>query len=103
VFEHYLTIKMGGVDDADTLRDLAALDSRPALKGDVLLAVVGDEPVAAISLVDGKFVADPFRPTASTVELLKVRAAQHAEPVKKTRAFPSFVRRVAGRRIAQTA
>jgi hypothetical protein len=103
VFEHYLTIKIGGMDDAEALRDLAALDSRPALTGDVLLAVVSDEPVAAISLADGKVVADPFRPTASTVELLKVRAAQHAAPVEKSRAFPSFVRRIAGRRIAQTA
>ena len=103
MFEHYLTIKIGGTDDAKALSDLAALDSRPALTGDVLLAVVGDEPVAAISLTDGRVVADPFRPTASTVELLKVRAAQHAEPVKKVRAFPSFVRRVAGRSITQTA
>ena len=53
--------------EARKVRDLAALDSRPALTGDVLLAVVSDEPVAAISLADGKVVADPFRPTASTV------------------------------------
>ena len=53
---------------------LAALDSSPVLEGEVLVAFVDDEPWAAISLHDGRVVADPFRPSAHAVELLRVRA-----------------------------
>jgi hypothetical protein len=42
----------------------------------VLVAEVDGTPVAAISLVDGHVVADPFERTADVVELLRLRAAQ---------------------------
>ena len=38
------------------------------------LAVVDDEPWAALALDDGRVVADPFRPSAIAVELLRLRA-----------------------------
>ena len=60
-------------DDADVAR-LAALDSSRPLRGEVLLAVVDDAPWAALALDDGRVVADPFRPSAIAVELLRLRA-----------------------------
>lgn len=60
--------------EARTARRLAALDSAPALRGEVLLALVGDEPVAAMSLLDGRVVADPFVPTLAAVEQLRRHA-----------------------------
>jgi hypothetical protein len=41
----------------------------------VLLAVVGSEPVAAIGVKTGAVVADPFRPTADVVAVLRQAAA----------------------------
>jgi hypothetical protein len=38
------------------------------------VAFVDGEPWAALSLDDGKIVADPFRRSASVAELLRVRA-----------------------------
>ena len=53
-------------DDAPVLRDLSGLDSAPDLERPAVLAVVDDEPVAAISLADGRVVADPFERTAES-------------------------------------
>jgi hypothetical protein len=64
--------------DADValLHDLAELDSAAPLTGLVLVADVDGALWAALSLDDGRVVADPFRPTAGAVELLRVRLAQ---------------------------
>ena len=61
-------------DDQVVVERLATLDARPAPQGEVLLALVDGEPVAALSLEDGAVVANPFAPTAGAVELLQVRA-----------------------------
>jgi hypothetical protein len=37
---------------------------------------------AAISLSDGRAIADPFRHTAELVDLLKMRAAQLTQPAE---------------------
>ena len=67
-------------EDAD-LRRLAELDSASPLRTPALVALVDGEPVAAVSLADGRAVADPFRPTADVVALLRERAAglRHAQ------------------------
>src|SRR4051812_19739671 len=65
--------------DAAALRDLAGLDSALPLEGDALVAIVDAEPVAALSLADGRAIADPFRRTADIVDLLRLRAAGHGE------------------------
>jgi hypothetical protein len=67
-------------DDHGAVARLAALDSRPAPTGEVLLALVDDRPVAALSLEDGSVVADPFAPAAGAVELLQVRAERLRAP-----------------------
>lgn len=70
-----IEIRPARPDDAVALHALAAIDSALPLQGDVLVAVVDSEAVAALSLDDGRVIADPFRRTADTVALLKLRAA----------------------------
>jgi hypothetical protein len=84
-------------DDHAAVARLAALDSRPAPTGDVLLALVDSRPVAALSLDDGSVVADPFAPSAGAVELLQVRAERLRAPRTLT---PRRRRWVPGRRAA---
>ena len=70
-----ISIRPSRPDEQVALNDLAGLDSASPLEGDVLVATVDETPIAAISLDDGRVVADPFRRTAATVEMLKLRAA----------------------------
>ena len=58
------------------------MTTRRPLEGPVLLAVVGDQAVAAIALDDERVVADPFVPTAHAVSLLQMRAGHlsHVSP-----------------------
>src|SRR4051812_14659487 len=64
------------VADDWALARLAALDSARPLTGDVLLAEADGRPVAAVSVADGRAVADPFQPSADTVAVLRIRAGQ---------------------------
>jgi hypothetical protein len=57
---------------------LSQLDSAPSPAQPRLIAEVEGEAVATISIADGTSVANPFRPTAAIVELLRVRCAQLA-------------------------
>jgi len=66
--------------DAFALRRLAALDDRPSLKGDVLVAEEAGELRAALSLRDGRVVANPFARTADLVDMLRMHRG-HAESV----------------------
>jgi hypothetical protein len=71
-----LTLRYAVAADADALERLAQLDSQHAPRGVVLVAEVGGELWAAISLDDNTAVADPFRPTGELVALLLARARQ---------------------------
>ena len=62
--------------DRPAVERLAALDSARAPRGDMLLALVDDVPWAALSVDGGGAVADPFRPSAEALDLLRIRAAQ---------------------------
>lgn len=62
-------------DEAHVVRRLAALDDAPALEGQTLLAIIDGEAVAALSLEDGRVVANPFVRTHDAVALLRLRAA----------------------------
>lgn len=57
------------------LRELSQLDSARPISRPALMAVVDDRLLAAISLRDGRVVADPFAQTAAAVALLRVRAS----------------------------
>ena len=57
------------------LRELSQLDSARTVSRPALMAVVDDKLLAAISLHDGRVVADPFAETEAAVALLRVRAS----------------------------
>jgi hypothetical protein len=71
-----LTLRHAVPADADALDRLAQLDSRRAPRGVVLVAEVGGELWAAISVDDMHTVADPFKPTGELAFLLIERARQ---------------------------
>jgi hypothetical protein len=71
-----LALRVADTDDAPVLHRLAALDDAPPLEGPVMVALVDGEAVAALSLSDGRVVANPFVPTADAVTLLGLRASQ---------------------------
>jgi hypothetical protein len=71
-----LTIRKATFADVAAIATLAELDSAPAPHGDVLLAEVGDELWAALSVDDGHAVADPLRPSAEAVQVLAQRRRQ---------------------------
>jgi hypothetical protein len=58
-------------DEAWTLRRLAQLDDAPELAGEILVATIDADVVAALSLDDGRVVANPFVLTSEAVELLR--------------------------------
>jgi hypothetical protein len=62
--------------DARSLRLLAQLDSREAPAGAALIAELDGRPVAALPLDGSPPIADPFRPSAELLELLRIRAGQ---------------------------
>jgi hypothetical protein len=69
------TIAMRAASDSDerALHELSELDSARRLERPAVLALVDETPVAAISLSDGRIVADPFTRTEDVVELLRAR------------------------------
>ena len=90
-----VTIRRAFEDDAQALRRLAGLDGSKLPQADVLVAEVAGELWAAIAVVDGHAVADPFRPTAELLDLLRERtrqmhAAEHAGMTPLRRLVPLF-------------
>jgi hypothetical protein len=71
--ESTVVIRLATPADVDDLRRLAALDSARALLGTVLVAQSDGEIRAAYSVEQERAIADPFRPTAGLVELLRAR------------------------------
>jgi hypothetical protein len=76
-----LTIRWATPDDAVPIALLARLDDSRPPRGVVLLAEVGEELWAAISLDDGHLIADPFRLSGEVAFDLAQRArkAKRAE------------------------
>jgi hypothetical protein len=71
-----ILIRRADPADAAELRRLARLDSVGAPPPEPLLVAELDGVIgAALSLSDGSAIADPFRPTANAVELLRVRGS----------------------------
>ena len=58
--------------DGAALENLARMDSQRPLGGDVLLAEQGGAIVAAVA--GDRTIADPFRPTADVLALLRMHA-----------------------------
>jgi hypothetical protein len=69
-----ITITHSVDTDEAAIRRLALLDDRRPPHGPALLAYVGGELRAAVGILDGQVVADPFHLTADIVELLRAEA-----------------------------
>ena len=71
-----VVIRAARGSDGATLENLARMDSQRPLTGDVLVAEQDGVIVAAL---DGnRSIADPFRPTADLVALLRLHAGRAA-------------------------
>ena len=94
---HNIAIRLATGADAASLAQLAILDSAPALRGLVLVATIDGSVIAATSLVDGRAIADPFRPAADARALLALRASQlPRESQSRRRHLPGFLPRRRG-------
>ena len=71
-----LTMRLATSADKQALERLAELEQTAAPAEPVLLGVLMQRPVAALSLADGRVVADPFTRTCELIELMKLRARQ---------------------------
>jgi hypothetical protein len=82
-----VTVRLAGPADRSAVERLAVLDSASVPAGDVLLAEVGHELQAAVPVAGGRPLADPFRPTADLVALLRERASQMHRPARESGHF----------------
>jgi hypothetical protein len=71
-----VSIRMATAGDQPSLERLAQLDSARPPEGLTLLGEVNGRPVAALSLSDGRTIADPFTLSAPILELVRVRSRQ---------------------------
>lgn len=68
-------IRIATAEDEAVLRHLADIDSHgPLAAGPYLVGEVDGSPQAALSLADGRVVANPFVPTAQLLAHLRMRA-----------------------------
>jgi hypothetical protein len=79
-----VTIRPAQLADADAVRRVAQRDSRGVPAGDLLIAAVGTEIRAAISVQSGEVIADPFRRTEDLVRMLALRRSQMAYELPPT-------------------
>jgi hypothetical protein len=73
-----ITIRHSTPNDEDAIRRLAALDDRPAPRGDSVLAFVSGDLRVARSLDRSRTVADPFHHTDEVVQLVALWAGEAA-------------------------
>jgi hypothetical protein len=72
--------------DQGRIAVLARLDDKRLPQGPFLVAELDGEAVAAMSLMSGTIVADPFRRTGDAADMLRLRAAQLAEQARRAQA-----------------
>jgi hypothetical protein len=80
-----VTIRPAVESDRPALDRLAALDSARPLAGDVLVAEIEGEHLAAIEVSSARAIADPFRPTADLVALLSQRVSAQRRSERRSR------------------
>jgi hypothetical protein len=73
--EGNLVVRRARPSDHHALATLAALDSARPLIGERIVGEVDGQIAAAVSLHDGRVVANPFEPTADVVEILRLHTA----------------------------
>jgi hypothetical protein len=77
--------------DAGLLRRLAELDGQRPITGPALIGEIDGAPAAAISMSDGRVVADPFQPTSTLTQLLQMRF-RAVRSDSRTRSLPKRLR-----------
>ena len=82
-----LTIRHATSADEAALSRLAALDSSRVPSGELLVAELDGELVAALSVDTGAVIADPFEHTAAIVDSLRVRARAQSRPARRPAHF----------------
>ena len=98
--ERELLIRLAGPDDRPALDRLAGLDSQAPLQGDALIAKLDGVAVAALSLRDGRLVADPFKRTAVIGDHLRLRASSITATTAPAAPFFKRLLRIAPARAA---
>jgi hypothetical protein len=90
------TIRLAADSDLPAITRLAELDSARVPRGRVLIAEIGGNVVAAISLESRALFADPFVSTADVVKVLRAEAAamETADDPETRRRRTSLVARV---------
>ena len=78
-------------DDSGLVGRLTDLDDAAPLEGEILIAFVEGEAVAALSLEVGRVVANPFRATTDAVSLLRLRQ-QHLSHERGRRSWRTILR-----------
>jgi hypothetical protein len=72
----HVTVRLAEASDERALMRLAALDSAEVPSGPSLLAEVDGRAVAALPVLGGSAIADPFSRTGAMVAMLELRALQ---------------------------
>ncbi len=62
-----VTVRSAYPDDWSVLASLALADGQPPLSTPILVAEAGDQLLAALSLADGRAIADPRRPSGALI------------------------------------
>jgi hypothetical protein len=81
----HVTIRHAVPADAEALAVLAGLDSSHPPQGAIVVAEVGGELWAAVSLDDGHVIAHPFRPSGELAFRLIERASERRPRPRRTR------------------
>src|SRR3954462_5321123 len=71
-----VTVRRSTSSDESALARLAGLDSASPPRGPALIAEADTRVLAALPMVAGRPIADPFEPTAELVQLLELRRSQ---------------------------
>ena len=100
-FSPHTTVRFATESDRGALARLAVLDSTRALTYPVLVGESAGDLVAARSLHDGHEAADPFKPTADVLDLVRVRASQCESARSPRRAWTGWVGRDSGPSLAR--
>ena len=90
-----VTLRIADASDSDELRRLAERDSVSLPPGPHLIAIRDGGVEAAISLSSGEIVADPFRYTADSVQLLRCAAHRRRITGPRLRTRPVLRERLA--------
>jgi hypothetical protein len=66
-------VRQANEDDERALKRLAELDGQRPFSGPALIGEIDGHPAAAVSLFEGRVIADPFQPTTVLRQVLRMR------------------------------